>query len=300
MSSPPSSSEPPDRSPLIELALAEDLAERGDLTAQCFVPDDHRSVGKIIARQPLVVSGTTVAAAVFSRVDSGLEIEIVRADGESAEAGDTVLAVSGPTRGILTAERTALNFLQRLSGIATLTGSYVAAATGPGGRSDVQVLDTRKTTPGWRALEKAAVVHGGGINHRFGLFDAVMVKDNHLVAENDPAALGEGIRRLRERFPDAAFVELEADHLEQVATFLELEGVDTILLDNMSLDELRSAVALRDERAPAVSLEASGGVSLDTITGIAATGVDAISVGALTHSAPSADLALDLESPVAP
>ena len=294
--SPGADPSPASESPLVALALAEDLGERGDITAQCFVPADHHSLGRIVAREALVVSGTTVATAVFSQVDPALEVTILLADGESADPGQAVLTVTGPTRGILTGERTALNFLQRLSGVATQARRYVETASGPGGRPGVRILDTRKTTPGWRSLEKAAVVHGGGSNHRIGLYDAAMVKDNHLVAENDPAALARGIRELRERFPDTAFVELEADRLDQVNAFLGLDGVDTILLDNMSLDELRQAVALRNERAPEVTLEASGGVTLETIAAIAATGVDAISVGALTHSATAVDLALDLES----
>lgn len=300
MSSPPPTPGPGlpavSESPLIALALAEDLGERGDITAQCFVPANHRSLGRIVAREPLVVSGTTVAAAVFSQVDPSLETTIQLADGEPAETGQEVMTVSGPTRSLLTGERTALNFLQRLSGIATQARTFVEVATGPGGRPGVRILDTRKTTPGWRALEKAAVVHGGGINHRIGLYDAAMVKDNHLVAENDLEALAKGIETIRERFPGTAFVELEADRLDQVNSFLELPGVDTILLDNMTLEELRQAVALRETKAPDVTLEASGGVTLETIAGIAATGVDAISVGALTHSATAVDLALDLDS----
>ena len=282
--------------PLIDLALAEDLGDRGDITALCFVPAGHHSRGRIVARQPLVVCGTTIAAAVFAKVDPRLAVEIHHADGEAVPAGTTVLTITGPTRGILTGERTALNFLQRLSGIATQTRAYVEAATGPSGRVGVAVLDTRKTTPGWRLIEKAAVLAGGGHNHRLGLHDAVMVKDNHLVAEHRAAALADGIRAVRERFPDAAFIEVEADRLDQVRAFLTLDGVDVILLDNMGCEDLRAAVALRDALAPRVRLEASGGVTLDTIAAIAATGVDAVSVGALTHSVKAADLALDLES----
>ncbi|MCB1092701.1 MAG: carboxylating nicotinate-nucleotide diphosphorylase [Verrucomicrobiae bacterium] len=282
--------------PLISLALAEDLGPHGDITAQCFVPADHRSLGRIVARQSLVVSGTAVAAAVFAKVDPALAVEIARPDGSETEAGDTVLTVTGPTRAILTGERTALNFLQRLSGIASQTRDYVRRATGPEGNASVRVLDTRKTTPGWRLLEKAAVRAGGGTNHRIGLYDAAMVKDNHLVAEHSLAALDAGVRAVREQFPEVAFVEVVADRLDQVREFLKLEGVDVILLDNMSLGDMRAAVALRNELAPGVQLEASGGVTLDTIAAIAATGVDAVSVGALTHSVKAADLALDLES----
>lgn len=278
--------------PLIDLALAEDLGTRGDITAQCFVPASHRSVGLIVARQDLQVAGVSVAEAVLKKVDPTLEITSLKKDGEAATVGETVIEVRGATRSILTAERTALNFLQRLCGIATLTRTFVEAAANP----DLRLLDTRKTTPGWRLLEKAAVRAGGGHNHRLGLHDAVMVKDNHLVAEDRAAALKAGIRAVREQFPETAFIELEADRLDQVAAFLELEGIDVILLDNMSLDQLRAAVTLRNERAPRILLEASGGVNLDTIAAIATTGVDAISVGALTHSATAADLALDLQS----
>lgn len=280
--------------PLIDLALAEDLGQACDITAQCFVPDNHQSRGRIVARQSLVVCGTTIAAAVFSKIDPALEVEIELHDGSAAEKGDTVLTVTGSTRAILTGERTALNFLQRLSGIATQTHAFVHRAAE--GNPRALVLDTRKTTPGWRLLEKAAVRAGGGHNHRLGLYDAVMVKDNHLVAEHGMAALRAGIRAIREQYPEVSFVEVEADRLDQVREFLGLEGIDTILLDNMSLDGMRAAVALRDALAPGVRLEASGGVTLDTIAAIAATGVDAVSAGALTHSVMAADLALDLES----
>jgi nicotinate-nucleotide pyrophosphorylase (carboxylating) len=253
-------------------------------------------LGRIVARQTLVVAGTEIAGAVFARIDPSLKVERVRADGELVGKGTTVMTVAGLTRSILSGERTALNFLQRLSGIASQTREFVLRATGPGGNPAARVFDTRKTTPGWRLLEKAAVRVGGGCNHRFGLDDAAMVKDNHLVAEHRVSALKAGILALRERFPQAAFVEVEADRLDQVREFLGLEGIDTILLDNMSVDEMREAVTLRDALAPRVQLEASGGVTLDSITAIAATGVDAISVGALTHSARAADLALDLES----
>jgi nicotinate-nucleotide pyrophosphorylase (carboxylating) len=280
--------------PLIDLALAEDLGQFGDITAQCFVPENHQSRGRIVARQPLVICGTAIAAAVFAKIDAALKVVVEFHDGSAAEKGDTVLTVTGSTRAILTGERTALNFLQRLSGVATQTRAYVRRAAE--GNPRALVLDTRKTTPGWRLLEKAAVHAGGGHNHRFGLYDAAMVKDNHLVAEHGVAALQAGIRAIREQYPEVSFIEVEADRLDQVREFLNLEGIDTILLDNMSLDEMGAAVALRDALAPGVRLEASGGVTLDTIAAIAATGVDAVSVGALTHSAKAADLALDLET----
>jgi nicotinate-nucleotide pyrophosphorylase (carboxylating) len=208
-------------------------------------------------------------------------------DGSRVSAGALLIRVSGAARSILTAERTALNFLQRLSGIATMAARYVDAIKG----TQARILDTRKTTPGYRLLEKQAVVHGGGLNHRLGLFDRAMVKDNHLVAEHQSEELQAAIRRLKQEKPKVE-VELEADNLKQVASFLELEGVDHILLDNMSLDDLRAAVKARGDHTRPM-LEASGGVNLDTVRDIAGTGVDFISVGALTHSAPSLDIGLD-------
>lgn len=276
---------------LIDLALAEDLGEIGDITSLCFVPAGHRSRARVVARAPAVVAGIEVAREVFLKVDPEVKVEILAPDGTAVETGQTVLVAEGASRSLLTAERTALNFLQRLSGVATVTLEYVRRVEGTG----VEILDTRKTTPGWRLLEKAAVKAGGGRNHRMGLHDAAMVKDNHLVAENRREALDAGIRAVREQFPEA-FIELEADRLDQVGEFLEMEEVDVILLDNMSLDDLREAVAMRDERAPGVRLEASGGIDLDTVSGIAATGIDCISVGALTHSAPSMDFGLDFEA----
>ena len=197
------------------------------------------------------------------------------------------MEVRGPARAVLSAERTALNFLQRLSGVATLTRSYVEQVQGTRAR----ILDTRKTTPGWRLLEKAAVVAGGGTNHRMGLYDRAMVKDNHLIATNSLGQLQESIRTLKHEHPEVE-VELEADTLEQVEGFLGLEGVDYILLDNMSPGELRKAVEMRG-KASVPRLEASGGVNLETVGAIAASGVDFVSVGAITHSAVALDLGLD-------
>jgi len=199
-----------------------------------------------------------------------------------------VAEIEGDARALLTGERVALNFLQRLSGVATLTRKFVGAVAG----TKTHILDTRKTTPGLRALEKAAVVAGGGHNHRFGLFDMVMVKDNHLLAETDLHRLQDAIRRCRADHPEVR-IELEADTLDQVRRFLTLMGVDVILLDNMRLEEMKEAVELGAGR---VQFEASGGVNLDTVAGIAATGVDFISVGALTHSARAIDFSLELHS----
>jgi nicotinate-nucleotide pyrophosphorylase (carboxylating) len=275
---------------LVDLALAEDLGEKGDLTSRFFVAPEHRSLGRIVAREACVVSGHEVARETCTKLGGGLAYEAALPDGAAAETGDLVATLAGPTRLVLSAERTVLNFLQRLSGVATTTRRYATAIA----HTRARLLDTRKTTPGWRELEKAAVLHGGGTNHRIGLFDAVMVKDNHLVANSDPVDLAERIAALRREHPGIK-VEFEADRLDQVEAFLRLAGIDAILLDNMQPDRLRAAVALRDELAPAMLLEASGGVTLDTIAAIAETGVDFVSVGALTHSVRAVDLGLDLE-----
>ena len=200
------------------------------------------------------------------------------------------MRIEGSARSILTAERTALNFLQRLSGIATLTSTYVTLIKD----TSAHILDTRKTTPGYRMLEKQAVVHGGGTNHRLGLYDRAMVKDNHLVAEGGQPALQAAIHRLKSERPEVG-VQLEADTLKQVHSFLAMDGVDHLLLDNMTLDELRQAVAARGDH-PNPQLEASGGVTLETVRDIALTGVDFISVGAITHSAPALDIGLDFQN----
>ena len=273
-------------SQLIELALREDVGS-GDVTSAYFVPEDRMVRAFVVARQAGRIAGTELAAEVFRRVDPKIEVEIMVRDGAKVTDGAHVLGIEGPARGVLTAERTALNFLQRLSGVATAAGRYSDAVKGLA----VRILDTRKTTPGWRILEKAAVVAGGGTNHRMGLYDRAMVKDNHLVAEHDLESLQASIRRLKAERPGVE-VELEADSLAQVKAFLGLEGVDHLLLDNMSLAELREAVELRGERTRP-RLEASGGVTLETVREIALTGVDFISVGAITHSAVALDLALD-------
>ncbi len=284
---------PPDVERLIDAALSEDLGE-GDVTCAFFVPEDSRSRGAVVARETGVVAGIDVARAVFARMDPKLEAVPKKVDGDAVAHGDIVIALEGATRSILSAERTALNFLQRMSGVATLTSRYVGKTAG----TRAEILDTRKTIPGWRTLDKAAVRAGGGTNHRIGLYDRAMVKDNHLLAggrkERTLADLQEAIRRLREAKPGVK-VELEADRLSQVEEFLTLEGVDFVLLDNMILEELEEAVAMNEAAGRPVLLEASGGVNLDTVAGIAATGVDFISVGALTHSAPALDLALDLD-----
>jgi len=277
---------------LIAAALREDLGDRGDITTAHFVPPEARGEARLFAKSPgTVLSGVEAARRVFLAVDDSLRVSVQHPDGATPAPGETVATVAGSLASILTAERTALNFVQHLSGVASLTRRYVDAVAGTGCR----ILDTRKTTPGWRALEKAAVAHGGGTNHREGLFDAVMVKDNHLLAEHRLTALQEGIRRVRATHPDIR-VEVEADTVAQAESFLGLDGVDVILLDNMVPDQLREAVRLRNALAPRILLEASGGVTLATVRGIAETGVDFVSVGALTHSAPAVDVSLEIQA----
>ncbi len=271
---------------LIDLALAEDIGT-GDVTSRYFIPGDRTARAFVTVRTPGVLSGVEVAARVFATVDRSLQIEVMVEDGSRVAGGAMVLKVEGPARPLLTAERTALNFLQNLSGIATLTARYVEETRGTGCR----ILDTRKTLPGYRHLAKRAVAHGGGANHRMGLYDRAMVKDNHLVAEGGLDALREAIRHLKHDHPGVE-VELEADSPAQVREFLTLDGVDHLLLDNMTPAGLRECVEIRGSaRKP--MLEASGGVTLDRVAEIAATGGDFISVGALTHSAPALDIGLD-------
>jgi nicotinate-nucleotide pyrophosphorylase (carboxylating) len=272
----------------IESALVEDIGT-GDLTSTYFIPANTRGSARIFAKQPAIAAGVDTAAEVFQRVDPSLALQILAIPGQELIRGQTVLEVSGPVRSILTAERVALNFLQRLSAVATITRRFVDAIAG----TSAVILDTRKTTPGLRALEKAAVRAGGGQNHRFGLYDMVMVKDNHLAA--DPAAYAETLRLQIEVFrrdhPDIK-IEVEADTLDQARAFLALPGIDVILLDNMTTAQMREAVRLRG--LSRVKLEASGGVTLGTVREIALTGVDFISAGALTHSAGSIDYSLEL------
>jgi nicotinate-nucleotide pyrophosphorylase (carboxylating) len=265
---------------VVHAALAEDVGA-GDVTTEATVPEDAFGSAGLLVKEPGVVCGLVPAETVFRALDPDIRFVAFRADGDLVETPAVVARVEGSLRAILTGERVALNFLGRLSGIATLTRRYVDAVEGTG----VAVLDTRKTTPGLRALEKHAVAAGGGTNHRFGLDDAVLVKDNHLRAAGSIAAAVDLLRDATD-LP----VEVECDTLDQVSEALDV-GVDAILLDNMTLDELREAVALTKGRA---RLEASGGVSLDTIRAIAETGVDEISVGALTHSARSLDVSLEL------
>jgi nicotinate-nucleotide pyrophosphorylase (carboxylating) len=275
----------PDSFDPVAIALAEDIGA-GDITTQFLIPPKLKGHGRIIARERCVVAGTETAAEVFRRVDPELRIEIIQRDGASLTGGESILEVRGNAASILTAERVALNFLQRLSGIATLTRQFVEAV----GKQPAKILDTRKTTPGMRALEKAAVIAGGGMNHRFGLYDMVLVKENHLAAQGGLSGFVQAIEKLHAECPDLR-IEVEADHLEQVRAFLEIPAVDVILLDNMKVAEMREAVALGKDK---VKFEASGGVTLKNVRQIAATGVDYISVGALSHSAKAIDLSLEL------
>lgn len=274
---------------LADLALDEDLDEAGDLTSEVLIPAERIGAAVLVARQPGVLAGLPAAELVFGLVDPTLMFEPVCSDGSPLQAGDRLAVISGRARSLLRGERTALNFLQRLSGIATQTRRYVDAIAG----LPCQILDTRKTTPGWRLLEKYAVRQGGGHNHRMGLYDGILIKDNHLAAlAGHPDPVGEVVRLAREKHNTSVPVEIEVDTLEQLESALKARP-DIILLDNMRPAELRQAVRRRNELAPGVLLESSGGVTLDTLRALAETGVDRISIGALTHSAPALDIGLD-------
>jgi nicotinate-nucleotide pyrophosphorylase (carboxylating) len=269
----------------IEIAIQEDVGV-GDLTSDFFVSANLRALARIVSREKAIVAGTETAAQVFHRIDPSLHIQVLRSDGADMNVGDVIIEVRGLARSILKAERVALNFLQHLAGVATLTRKFVDAAE----NDQVKILDTRKTTPGLRALEKAAVLAGGGANHRFGLFDMVLVKDNHLASHSGFAGFVETIRKLRRERPDVR-IEVEAERLQQVRTFLQIDEINLILLDNMKPAQIREAVALGKNK---VKFEASGGVTLKNVRQIAATGVDYISIGALTHSARAIDLSLEM------
>jgi nicotinate-nucleotide pyrophosphorylase (carboxylating) len=269
---------------VVRFALQEDGAFN-DLTTIATIVSDRRARARLVAREGGVIAGVPLALEAFRLLDAKVSNRVDREDGSAVSPGAPVLYVTGHARALLSAERVALNFLQRLSGIASLTAKYVACVAGTRAR----ILDTRKTTPGWRPLEKYAVRAGGGVNHRMDLASAVLIKDNHLAALDGDVALA--VRRARELAPRGVRVEVECDRIEQVQQAVDA-GADIILLDNMPTDLMRQCVELVDDRA---KTEASGGVNLQTVRGIAETGVDWISVGAITHSAPSMDLGLDFE-----
>jgi nicotinate-nucleotide pyrophosphorylase (carboxylating) len=274
---------------LVQWALAEDADAEGDRTSLALIPDDLTGRGILVARSPGVLAGLPVVAVVVKSVDPRLTLRPRQSDGAALHAGDQVAVLSGPVRSLLRAERPLLNFLQHLSGIATLTRRYVDALAG----LHTQILDTRKTLPGWRLLAKYAVRQGGGFNHRLGLSDGVLIKDNHLAAlAGEPGAISRAVQTVRQRYGNSLPLEIEVETLTELDEALDC-APDIVLLDNMTLDELREAVTRRNLKALAVLLEASGGINLQTVRAIAETGVDRISVGALTHSAPALDIALD-------
>ncbi len=272
---------------LIKMALAEDLGEASiDVTSDALVPLAEQAEAHMVAREACVLAGVPVAIEVFNQVNPELDCELRVPDGSVVEQGAVILVIKGSAQSILTAERTALNFIQRMSGVATVTAEYVKAAANP----NVMLLDTRKTTPALRPFEKYSVLCGGGTNHRYGLFDAILIKDNHLASwvKKNGTGVGEAVAAARTKYPDLK-IEVEVDTLEQLKEALT-EKPDWVLLDNMPPPVLLECVALCKGIC---KTEASGGIHLGTIQGIAQTGVDAISVGALTHSAPAIDFALD-------
>jgi nicotinate-nucleotide pyrophosphorylase (carboxylating) len=268
-------------------ALVEDIGS-GDVTTLAAVPETAQAQALVRAREPLVVAGLALAEAAFRQLSAAVQVTRGAEDGQRQAEGKALLKIAGPAHALLGAERVALNFLQRLCGIATLTAQFVEAVKG----TRAQILDTRKTTPGWRRFEKYAVTCGGGRNHRLGLYDMVLIKDNHLAAlrNESPNAIAAAVQRARAKYP-ALKVEVEADTLEQVEQAVAA-GADMVLLDNMNLVQLRLAVQRCRDRA---RTEASGGVTLAGVRAIAETGVDFISVGALTHSARAMDIGLDFE-----
>ncbi|UGS26878.1 carboxylating nicotinate-nucleotide diphosphorylase [Microbacterium resistens] len=271
---------------VVGAALEED-APWGDLTSAALIPESSTATADLVARETGILSGGEVFAAAFTLTDPAVVVDLHVADGDAFGPGDVLASVTGPARAILTAERVGLNFAQRMSGIATLTSQYVRAVEGTAAR----IADTRKTTPGLRAFERHAVSSGGGHNHRFSLSDAVMAKDNHLaVLRRGGADLAAALRDAASRLPHTTHVVVEVDRLDQIPDVLA-GGAHTVLLDNFTLDDLRAAVALIDGRA---TTEASGGVTRETVRAIAETGVDVVSVGALTHSARALDLGLDV------
>ncbi|MCE9507231.1 MAG: carboxylating nicotinate-nucleotide diphosphorylase [Alphaproteobacteria bacterium] len=271
--------------PLVRLALEEDLGRAGDITSDSVIPFEARAKVVMASRQEGVIAGLDAAEIAFKLVDSTLSVKRLKAEGAEVKPGDEVMEIEGRARSILTAERVALNFVGRMSGIATLTNKMVKAV----GNHPAKICSTRKTTPGLRAVEKYAVKAGGGANHRLGLDDAILIKDNHIAIAGGVAI---ALRRAKENAGHMVKIEIEVDTLEQLKEVLE-EGADVVMLDNMSLEDMTAAVKMVNGRA---LVEASGGVTLERIPKIAATGVDMISTGALTHSAPNFDVGLDFRA----
>jgi nicotinate-nucleotide pyrophosphorylase (carboxylating) len=269
---------------ILDLALAEDIGT-GDVTARATVPEAARASATMLAKQPGVIFGLEVARAAFLRVDPDVAFDSLIEDGTAVEAGTTIAVIDGKARSILLAERVSLNFIQRLSGVATVAAAYVEAVRGTGAR----IVDTRKTTPGMRVLEKQAVAAGGASNHRFGLSDGVLIKDNHLVAIGSSNRIARAVEQARKSAPHTLKIEIEVTSFDEAKVALDA-GADVIMLDNMSLEAMTEAVQLIDGRA---IVEASGGITLDNVSQVAKTGVDLISIGALTHSAPALDISLD-------
>ncbi len=278
---------------LVQLALEEDLEPGGDLTSKAVLPANTKGKAVFISRESGIIAGLPIVQVVFEQVSRDIRVELLLQDGTEVQPGDKLAQVSGPLDAMLTGERTALNFLQRLSGIATKTNQFVKAV----GNSQAKILDTRKTTPGYRSLEKYAVRCGGGYNHRRGLYDGILIKDNHLAALADKdKAITKAVNAARMEVGKSHPVELEIDRLDQLDEGLAAQP-DIILLDNMAVEDMAEAVRRRNDQAPEILLEASGGISLETIADIAATGIDRISVGALTHSAAAFEIGFDYESP---
>ncbi len=277
--------------PLLTVALREDLGREGDITTQAFLPPGEMGTVRIVSRQTGIVAGLPLAETVWKLLNPDVQVKSLLPDGSPVNPGSVIAEVTGSVPILLAGERAALNFMTHLSGIASLTAKFVAAVAG----TQTKILDTRKTLPGWRILAKYAVRAGGGCNHRMGLFDAVLIKDNHLAAWKAAGAdhtVASAVLAARAKVAPGIVVEVEVDSLEQLRDALTAQP-DIVLLDNMAPDLLREAVAMRNSQAPQVQLEASGGINLSNVAAIAATGIERISVGALTHSAPALDLGLD-------
>jgi nicotinate-nucleotide pyrophosphorylase (carboxylating) len=270
-------------SDIVRIALQEDVGT-GDITTLATVPAERQARARVVAKAAGVIAGLPIVAEVFAQIDPAIQIEFAVEDGDRVDGGELLCRLTGPAQGILTGERVALNFLQRLSGIATRTARFVSLVEGTRAR----IVDTRKTTPGMRSLEKYAVRAGGGFNHRLGLYDAVLIKDNHILASD---GIETAVQRALAAAPHTMTITVECDTLQQVQEALDA-GADMLLLDNMTPDQISTAVGMAGGQ---VSIEASGGVTEETVAAIAATGVDIISVGAVTHSAPALDISLDLE-----